>query len=184
MKFIILLFVVVLTGCASSLKNKEKATTMGEMARGAQAQQTTLERFTEGEPIAAPALTMGGTNNTATIVIGVNPNYKDEIKAGATSDLKVQETHTETSFLKSKFPLWVSLIGLGVAGFVILALIWTIRRSSKAADATFRVADNSAAKMIAKVEAVMQSSTDEKTIGTIALLKADMEKHRGILNAE
>lgn len=76
-------------------------------------------------------------------------------------------------------PFFVKVIGVGVGGFVLLALIWALKRSSAAGAAWFTLGDQSLASVANLLSHHASTSTNPEQLNLLNSIKAEVEKARG-----
>lgn len=112
---------------------------------------------------------------------GTNAVVREVIEATSSDLTDAGSKDKATGFFSVTLPMGVKLLLLAAGSGALLLVIWLIRRSSAAADAAFRVADQGAAVAISHVENALATTTDPTELSKLNALRATLEKERGKL---
>lgn len=211
--WLVLVFVIGLCvgGCSLLPSHKKRSQTLAATQDLAGASALQVERITEGSP--APNITVSGNTFSLTPApavpaavegsrvpsphLGVSPPsidsylgalaagvpYRQTVRLGATNSQRLASAEAASGASSVKVPLWVNLLGFGVALVVVLWALKAWRRSSAAAAAAMSAGDQALAGLVRKVREKATAETDPVKLAELNASLAELEGTRGRLVA-
>lgn len=178
--------ILLLSGCASLVPHEQKQSEAVKSSEDiAAAHDLTLKRTLEVVPEMATRIAQWGTGVVSTNLVLVSPPHiRETIDLHDTSDTSAGATAAARGSTSLSIPLGVKLALLGIGGFIVLAFLWALRRSSAAANAVFEAGDRGFAQLANHLGAVAASSTAPEHLNLVNALRAEVEKVRGKFHGE
>ena len=177
---LLLSIVLFLSGCGMLAGSKSKSESLQTAERINARQEATFRKVSDGNPGQSPDLTIRGKQNTVTYNFPpapAQPPHEETDLAQSSGQI----AGTETSWLfKSKWtiPLGVSILLVGVGLLVLWFALGKIKRSSVAAAAAFKIADETVASCVERIGTKMATSTTPDENARNAAEMALLEKQR------
>lgn len=174
MKCSLLLLALLLSGCSLLPSEHRSSEAVKSSEATAATHETTVRRSFEAVPEMTTRLSQWGTNVAGTpVAVRETLDVRDVYDTNAGSRAAAQGSSI------TSLPLGTKLILVAIGGFLLLALVWAIRRSSVAADAAFRAGDTAFAGITNHLSAMASTSTNPEHLNILNSLKAEVEKARG-----
>lgn len=169
-----ILVAALLAGCSLLPSEHRSSEAVKSSEATAATHETTIKRSFEAVPEFATRVAQWATNaGTTPLAIREAVEVHDIYDTNAGSRAAAQGSSLTT------LPMGTKLILLAIGGFLLLALVWAIRRSSVAANAAFKAGDEGLAKVTNHLSAMASTSTNPEHLNILNSLKAEVEKARG-----
>lgn len=166
--------IATVTGCTPLLSERKASEAVRSSEAVAASHETTIKRTFESVPELASAVQQSGTG-----VVSVPLAVRETLEVRDTTDHSAGSRATAQGSSITSLPMGTKLILLAIGGFLLLALVWAIRRSSVAANAAYKAGDAALGNVISHVGSMAATSTNPEQLNLLNSLRAEIERARG-----
>lgn len=172
-----LLVAVLLSGCGSLLPSERQQSASVKATEALATQQSlTIQRALSTGLEQATRISPNGSIITTPLQEQLSISSSTTSNAGSRS--------SEWGAFAQTIPWGVKLLLLAAGLFALIAVVWLLRRSSAAANATYTAFDSALAGLTNQVASLATTSTDPSHKALLTTLLAATEKARGKANSE